>query len=198
VRSLLWQGKAQWVCSWAGSPGPRPGLTAWCHALLLQACKFVPGSELIMMEAAEAVEKLRLTLRILGAFKNYYFEYRSKSMTETPDNPWKFQNNSLFWRLDAFMERCHDMMDMMSTWVQFNKLERVEIGGTKGKVRVRCIACVSEAGCIRHRLARGARCLQGGVCVRVCVRKRVPMRGGCASIVSSCAHEVMTLPQSWS
>lgn len=29
------------------------------------------------------------------------------------------------------MERCHDMMDMMSTCVQFNKLERVEIGGTK-------------------------------------------------------------------
>ena len=58
-----------------------------------------------MMEASEAVEKLRLTLRVLGAFKNYYFEYRAKSATETPENPWKFQNNSLFWRLDAFMER---------------------------------------------------------------------------------------------
>ncbi|KAF5834390.1 hypothetical protein DUNSADRAFT_8976 [Dunaliella salina] len=104
-----------------------------CNDLIMQACKFVPGSDLIMMEASEAVEKLRLTLRILGAFKNYYFEYRAKSYTETPDNPWKFQNNSLFWRLDAFMERCHDMMDMMATWVQFNKLEKVEIGGTKGK-----------------------------------------------------------------
>ena len=56
-----------------------------------QACKFVPGSELIMMDATEAVEKLRLTLRVLGAFKNYYFEYRAKSSTETPDNLWKFQ-----------------------------------------------------------------------------------------------------------
>ena len=54
------------------------------------------------------------------------------SITDTPDNPWKFQNSSLFTRLDAFMERCHDMMDMMSTCVQFNKLERIEIGGTKG------------------------------------------------------------------
>jgi dynein heavy chain len=41
-----------------------------------QACKFIPGGELIQMEPAEAVDKLRLTLRILGAFKNYYFEYR--------------------------------------------------------------------------------------------------------------------------
>ncbi len=83
------------------------------------------------MEPGEAVDKLRLTLRILGAFKNFYFEYRAVSMNDTPDNPWKFQNSSLFSRLDTFMERCHDMMDMMSTCVQFNKLERIEIGNTK-------------------------------------------------------------------
>lgn len=53
----------------------------------LQACKFIPGSDLIQMEPSEAVDKLRLTLRILGAFKNYYFEYRALSVSDTPDNP---------------------------------------------------------------------------------------------------------------
>jgi hypothetical protein len=67
-------------------------------------------------------------------------------MTETPDNPWKFQNSSLFWRLDTFMERCHDMMDMMSTCVQFNKLERVEIGNTK--VRGCGVACWPLESCV--------------------------------------------------
>lgn len=62
--------------------------------------------------------KLRLALRVLGAFKNYYFEYRAASAVTTPNNAWKFQNSSLFGRLDCFMERCHDMMDMMSTCVQ--------------------------------------------------------------------------------
>ena len=56
-------------------------------AWLLQAYRFVPGSELITMEPAEAVEKLRLTLRVLGAFKTFYFEYRAKSATEVPENP---------------------------------------------------------------------------------------------------------------
>lgn len=96
-----------------------------------QACKFIPGVELIQTEPSEAVDKLRLLLRVLGAFKGFYFEYRAITIQETPDMPWKFQNSSLFARLDTFMERCHDMMDMMSTCVQFNKLERVEIGGTK-------------------------------------------------------------------
>lgn len=117
------------------------------HVLHPQACKFIPGSELIQAEPSEAVDKLRLTLRVLGAFKNYYFEYRALSITDTPDNPWKFQNSSLFWRLDTFMERCHDMMDMMSTCVQFNKLERVEIGGTKVCVCVvLCACCVLGGG----------------------------------------------------
>jgi dynein heavy chain len=40
------------------------------------------------------------------------------------------------------MERCHDMMDMMGTWVQFNKLERVEIGGTKGKVLTNAVKAI--------------------------------------------------------
>jgi dynein heavy chain len=57
------------------------------------------------MDAGEAVDKLRMAIRVLGAFKTYYFEYKAKSVVETPDNPWRFQNNLLFSRLDAFIER---------------------------------------------------------------------------------------------
>ena len=53
-----------------------------CHDLIMQACKFVPGPELIQMEPGEAVEKLRLAIRVLANFKQFYFEYRSKSLVE--------------------------------------------------------------------------------------------------------------------
>ena len=39
----------------------------------------------------------------------------------------------LFSRLDAFLERCHDVLDFAQTVVQFTKLGRIEVGGTKGK-----------------------------------------------------------------
>jgi dynein heavy chain len=45
----------------------------------------------------------------------------------------RFQNSALFSRLDGFLERCHDVLDLMQTIVQFNKLEKIEVGGTKGK-----------------------------------------------------------------
>jgi dynein heavy chain len=85
------------------------------------------------MDPTEACDKLRLALKVLGSFKNFYFAYKSASRVEAPDRPWKFQNPVVFSRLDAFMERCHDMLEVQSTSLQFSKLERVEIGGTKGK-----------------------------------------------------------------
>ena len=36
--------------------------------------------------------------------------------------------------MDSFLERCHDVLDLMQTILQFNKLDRVEVGGTKGKL----------------------------------------------------------------
>jgi uncharacterized glyoxalase superfamily protein PhnB len=44
------------------------------------------------------------------------------------------KNDALFVRLDSFMDRCRDALDFTRTVIQFSKLERVEIGGTKGKV----------------------------------------------------------------
>ena len=69
---------------------PFPSVTLRC--LHPQACKFIPGPELIQMEPGEAVEKLRLAIRVLANFKQFYFEYRGKSAAEVPGNPWKFQN----------------------------------------------------------------------------------------------------------
>ena len=103
-----------------------------CNDLIMQACKFV-GEEIFKMEPQEAVDKLKQTLKICGTFKSFYFDYKSKSVQECHDNQWRFQNSALFARLDSFLERCHDILDLTQTVLQFNKLERIEIGGTKGK-----------------------------------------------------------------
>eukprot|EP00227_Mantoniella_beaufortii_P011774 CAMPEP_0197579874 /NCGR_PEP_ID=MMETSP1326-20131121/3768_1 /TAXON_ID=1155430 /ORGANISM="Genus nov. species nov., Strain RCC2288" /LENGTH=4505 /DNA_ID=CAMNT_0043143449 /DNA_START=243 /DNA_END=13760 /DNA_ORIENTATION=+ len=104
-----------------------------CNDLIMQSQKFVVGEEIFAVEPPEAVEKLKTTLKVCGTFKSYYFDYKSKTQQETPENPWRFQNSALFARLDSFLERCHDILDLTQTVLQFNKLERVEIGGTKGK-----------------------------------------------------------------
>lgn len=90
----------------------------------------------MQMEPQEAVDKLRVTVRVLAAFKSYYFDNKARTLDVTPLNPWKFQNSALFGRLDAFLERCNDLLNFSQTALQFHKLERVEIGGTKASAEL--------------------------------------------------------------
>ncbi len=49
-------------------------------------------------------------------------------------NAWRFQSSVVFGRLDVYIQRCHDMLDFSTAALQFSKLERVEVGGTRGRV----------------------------------------------------------------
>eukprot|EP00760_Papus_ankaliazontas_P013352 PhM_4_TR15700/c3_g1_i1/m.85000/K10408/DNAH; dynein heavy chain, axonemal len=81
-----------------------------------------------------AIKKLSTTLSVCGHFKNCYFHYKSKAAKET-SRPWRFQNTALFSRLDAFLERCHDLLDVLETATLFHRMQNVpmKIGGTAGQ-----------------------------------------------------------------
>ena len=104
-----------------------------CNQLIKQAVEYVNGPEMFEGEPEPAVELLKTALKVCVTFKSTYFDYKARASTECPSNPWRFQNSALFARLDGFLERCHDVLDLMQTIVQFNKLEKIEVGGTKGK-----------------------------------------------------------------
>jgi dynein heavy chain len=108
-----------------------------CNSLIVQATKYVSGEQIFSMieseEASQAVQMLKTTLSVCNAFKKTYEEYKATASAECPANTWKIQNNALFMRLDGFLERCHDILDLTQTIVQFSKLAKIEIGGTKGK-----------------------------------------------------------------
>lgn len=84
----------------------------------LQACKYIPGAELLQMDPNEACDKLRTALKVLGSFKSHYFAYKATSAVDCPSSPWRFQNSIVFGRLDTYLERCADMMELQSTCLQ--------------------------------------------------------------------------------
>ncbi|CUI15020.1 dynein heavy chain, putative [Bodo saltans] len=97
-----------------------------CAADNVGVAEFAEG-----IEKKEAINRLSSTLAICGQFKAAYFMYKSRAAKES--RPWKFQNTALFSRLDAFLERCHDLLDVMETAVLFDKMESMKIGGTYGQ-----------------------------------------------------------------
>jgi dynein heavy chain len=91
-----------------------------------------------------AVEMLKTTINVCNAFQSTYQEYKATASVECPSNPWRVQNTALFMRLDAFIERCRDVLELLQTVVQFTHLARVEVGGTKGKTLTTSIEQIFE------------------------------------------------------
>lgn len=108
-----------------------------CNAVIEQSCRYVSGDQIFSMieneEANAAVDHIEIVSVVCNKFKSDYFEYKEKARDECLANPWKIQNNAIFSRLDSFLERCHDISDMIKTIIQFSKLAKIEIGSTKGK-----------------------------------------------------------------
>ena len=103
-----------------------------CNAIITQCRRFIDGPSIFGCikneEPKEAHDKLTLSLDVCSKFKDAYFEYKAKAK-----NSWKITTNALFVRLDSFSERCQDIMHLTSTIIQFNKLQKIEIGNTKGR-----------------------------------------------------------------
>lgn len=108
-----------------------------CNAIITQSRGYVSGADIFTMisneESGAASEMVGNILNVCMKFKETYFNYKSKAGTSKTNNTWKITPNALFVRLDAFMERCQDIQHLTNTIVQFSKLEKIMIGGTKGR-----------------------------------------------------------------
>ncbi|CAE7205816.1 ODA4, partial [Symbiodinium sp. KB8] len=109
-----------------------------CNAVIKQALAFVNGKVVFEAisddEETEAIRLLTKTIEVCGLLKSVYSSYKATANAECPDRPWRIQNAALFVRLDAFIERCHDVLEMTQIVVKFKKLAKVDVGGTKGAV----------------------------------------------------------------
>lgn len=104
-----------------------------CNNLIDHARFHVGGKELFTGEIVESVSKLTSVLSVCALFKKYYFAYKSFTREKMPTAPWRIQPNALFHRLDNFLERVRDCLEVCELVKLFEKLAVIEIGGTKGE-----------------------------------------------------------------
>lgn len=103
-----------------------------CNDLIDHSREYIGGKEIFNTEFPDAVEKFENTLSICGLVKKYFFAYKAKVEQECPNNQWKVAPASLFHRLDLFLERCRDILNIFNQGRLFGKLANIQIGGTKG------------------------------------------------------------------
>ncbi len=103
-----------------------------CNDLIEHTAGYIGGKEIFNLEPVEAIDILENALSICGIFKKYYFVFKQRVTDEKHKNQWRIQPNALFHRLDIFLERTRDILELVQLNVMFHKLLSIQIGGTKG------------------------------------------------------------------
>jgi dynein heavy chain, axonemal len=99
----------------------------------------------------DACASLSEAIRVLNEYKEIFQKFQQMSISElqaVESRPRSTQaqvvagkklhwgsisTTAIFYELDRFLERCHDLLDLSQTISQFMKLSSIEIGGTKGR-----------------------------------------------------------------
>jgi dynein heavy chain len=103
-----------------------------CNLIMKQASENLDPMELFKGEVDEALMKIDDTFESLEEFDKEY-----KLTREKMDDKWDFSPKLVFAKWDEFMKRMDLIKELFSTANAFLKLEKVEIGGVKGKLNRR-------------------------------------------------------------
>eukprot|EP00736_Rhodelphis_marinus_P001984 Rmarinus@m.1646 len=113
-----------------------------CNAVVTRACKFVDSENVFQSvdDMELGVSRLQVAsdvcVEFVDTFKNVHEAMRScrPSLDQSrPADLWDFAMSTVFFRLNNFVARASDLLDMLHTMLEFSRLEVMEIGGTKGK-----------------------------------------------------------------
>ncbi|XP_022909837.1 dynein beta chain, ciliary-like [Onthophagus taurus] len=99
--------------------------------------KAIDPSSIFQGEPEEVLKKLIICIDNLELFTRSFENVRNDLESYFPEDvefvPWNFHARNVFQRLFDFMTRLNLIRDILETTIEFLKLEKVEIGGLKGR-----------------------------------------------------------------
>ncbi|XP_069366837.1 dynein axonemal heavy chain 11 [Paralichthys olivaceus] len=123
-------------------------LQEFCNLIIEKAFAYLIPEELFKMELEEGVERVQITISVLHTFKQL-FHTRRQRITEYYTHShnvklWDFPATLVFQRLDRIMERLLMIEELFASALDFLKLEKVELSGSRGKVFSEMVFSMSE------------------------------------------------------
>ncbi|XP_053327234.1 dynein axonemal heavy chain 11-like [Spea bombifrons] len=123
-------------------------LQEFCNLLIDRAINFLIPEEIFKMELEEGLERVQQTVKMFHSFKNTFTIYKDKISCQAASNKsikvWDFPSNLVFFRFDRILERLLYIEDLFTAAINFLKLEKIEIGGFRGKILSEEIHIMSE------------------------------------------------------
>ncbi|XP_066292954.1 dynein beta chain, ciliary-like [Branchiostoma lanceolatum] len=101
------------------------------------ARNFLQPEEIFKGEIEESLDKVRKAADVMELWRDMYEEHKQSLNSYFKEGKeaveWEFNRGMVFERLDSFTERLRVVLDLFEAATEFNKLEKVEFAGVKGK-----------------------------------------------------------------
>ncbi|XP_052132342.1 dynein beta chain, ciliary-like [Frankliniella occidentalis] len=131
---LLW-GNSRYYCT---SPRIILLIKEISNQLIRQSSDCLDPSSLFQGELDEAQERVTMCIETLQNFKEVFEESRgnlgSGYFKNSEPVMWNFKSKIVFERLNQYIERLEKVQTVFDAGVEYSKLEKVEIGGLKGRI----------------------------------------------------------------
>ncbi|XP_058455827.1 dynein beta chain, ciliary-like isoform X2 [Malaya genurostris] len=118
------------------------------NMMISEASKCLDPGSLFQGEPDECLFKINKVIEILMYYKDQFHDFHSRLndfvQFNTQPTYWTFRLQTIFDRLDRFLTRLNQIKDIFYTATEFRKLEKVEIGGLRGRAISRKIQDVYE------------------------------------------------------
>lgn len=107
------------------------------NMMIESATKFLDPGSLFQGEPDESLAVLGKVISVLEKHRAHFKEYRDKLssfvLPEKDPIMWTFRQKDIFERFDLFMDRLYVIRDIFETANEFYKVEKLELGGLKGR-----------------------------------------------------------------
>ncbi|XP_076454452.1 dynein beta chain, ciliary-like [Babylonia areolata] len=108
-----------------------------CNLIIEMARSMLEPTELLKGDPADMLPMVKKALKVLNSFTDAYFEHAFKMDSYFDDNTtplhWDFPLTMVFERYNKFVNLLQTVEELMITNLEFQKLEKVELGGMNGK-----------------------------------------------------------------
>ncbi|XP_034468683.1 dynein heavy chain 11, axonemal isoform X3 [Hippoglossus hippoglossus] len=123
-------------------------LQEFCNLVIEKAVAYLIPEELFKMELEEGLERVQITISVLRTFRQLFHTHRQRIPEYYRHSHnvklWDFPATLVFQRSDRIIERLLMIEELFTSALDFLKLEKVELGGSRGKVFSEMVFSMSE------------------------------------------------------
>ncbi|TMS10512.1 Dynein heavy chain 11, axonemal [Larimichthys crocea] len=105
-----------------------------CNLFIEQASTYLSADLLLREDPEESLQMVKSVIKVFRCFRDSYQTQRERLANHVKHAPWDFPSAMIFTRFNQFFNRMLQLEDLFEIMLDFQRMEKLEFGGLKGKL----------------------------------------------------------------